>query len=183
MRFGTALAGENSSSIRFSAVAPRSSPARRRTGSSRASRSPPGTSMWRSPGGSAGAAARPSTNRRATPSQSLPNFGLRGRPMSENEGHDVGYGKPPKATQWKPGQSGNPKGRPKRTKDVEKLLDLELSKPIRITDGGQAVTMTKREVLIKTVVHDALKGDRDALKLVFSFMKSQLAIEGFEPDA
>ena len=28
--------------------------------------------------------------------------------------HLVGYGKPPPDTRWKPGQSGNPKGRPKK---------------------------------------------------------------------
>ena len=102
--------------------------------------------------------------------------------MSEPEDEEVGYKKPPKATQWKPGQSGNPKGRPKRTKDFEKLLDQELSQFIRITDGGQVVSMTKREVLIKSLVNESLKGDRQAQKLILSFMKTQLTIEGFEPD-
>ena len=102
--------------------------------------------------------------------------------MSEPEDEEVGYKKPPKATQWKPGQSGNPKGRPKRTKDFEKLLDQELSQFIRITDGGQVVSMTKREVLIKSLVNESLKGDRQAQKLILSFMKTQLTVEGFEPD-
>jgi uncharacterized protein DUF5681 len=103
--------------------------------------------------------------------------------MSEPEDHEVGYKKPPKATQWKPGYSGNPKGRPKKTKDFERLLDQELSQPIRITDGEQVLSMTKREVLIKSIVNAALKGDRSSQKIVFSFMKTQLAIEAFEPDA
>ena len=102
--------------------------------------------------------------------------------MTEPEDQEVGYKKPPKATQWKAGQSGNPMGRPKKTKDFERLLDQELSLPLRITDGGQTRTMTKREVLIKSIVNDALKGDRQAQKLVLSFMKTQLTIEDFQPD-
>ncbi len=102
--------------------------------------------------------------------------------MSENEDEEVGYKKPPKASQWKPGQSGNPKGRPKVERDFEKLFDQELSLPVRITDGGGARTTTKRELVVKTLVNFALKGDRPALKLVVGFMKSHVAIEGFEPD-
>ncbi len=102
--------------------------------------------------------------------------------MSENGEYDVGYKKPPKANEWKPGQSGNPKGRPKKIKDLDKLLDQELSQTIRITDNGQTLPMTKREVLIKTLVNGALKGDRAALKLVFGFMKTQHTVEGFVPD-
>ena len=102
--------------------------------------------------------------------------------MSETEDQEIGFKKPPKATRWKPGQSGNLKGRPKKTKDFERLLDRELSLSVRITDGGQILTMTKREILIKKLVNEALKGDRAALKLVLSFMKSQLTIEGFVSD-
>ena len=103
--------------------------------------------------------------------------------MSENEDYEVGHKKPPKASQWKPGQSGNPKGRPKKTKDFDKLLDQELNQTIRVTDNGQTLSMTKREVLIKTLVNSALTDDRAALKLVLGFMKTQLTVEGFVPDA
>ena len=36
--------------------------------------------------------------------------------------YEVGYGKPPKRTQWKPGQSGNPKGKKKGLKSVKQLF-------------------------------------------------------------
>ena len=86
--------------------------------------------------------------------------------MSETEDQEIGFKKPPKATRWKPGQSGNLKGRPKKTKDFERLLDRELSLSVRITDGGQILTMTKREILIKKLVNEALKGDRAAAILL-----------------
>lgn len=101
----------------------------------------------------------------------------------DNRDYEVGYRKPPKSTQWKPGQSGNPKGRPKKVKDFEKLLDRELSKSIRISEGGEAISLTKRELIIKRFVTDALKGDRAAMKLMLHLLKNQLSIEEFEPDA
>ena len=97
--------------------------------------------------------------------------------------YEVGYGKPPKTTQWKPGRSGNPKGRPKKIKDFDKLLDRELSETVRVTDGGESKLLPKRDLIVKRLVNEALKGDRAALKLVLSFMKNNLSIEGFEPDA
>lgn len=103
--------------------------------------------------------------------------------MSEKDEYEVGYGKPPKKSQWQPGQSGNPKGRPKVIKDFDKLLDQELNQKIQITDKGELRTLTKREVVVKTLVNDALRGDRTAQNLVIKMMRGQQAVEGFEPDA
>jgi hypothetical protein len=103
--------------------------------------------------------------------------------MPDQNSYEIGYMKPPKKTQWKPGQSGNPNGRPKKIKDFEKLLDIELSKEITITEGGQEVRMSKREVLLKSLINDALKGDLRATKMVLPFMVNQQSVPGFEPDA
>lgn len=103
--------------------------------------------------------------------------------MTDQHEYEVGYKKPPKQTQWKPGQSGNPNGRPRKIKDFEKLLDIELSKEITITEGGKQISISKREVLLKSLVNDALKGDLRAMKMVLPFMVSQQSITGFEPDA
>ena len=102
--------------------------------------------------------------------------------MSENEDEDIGYKKPPKASQWKPGQCGNPKGRPKKIKDFFKLLDLELGQPVQITINGQLQTLTKGEFIVKNIVNSAMKSDRAAQKLVVASMKSNQAIEEFELD-
>jgi len=101
---------------------------------------------------------------------------------TDDQDYDLGYGKPPKTTQWKPGQSGNPKGRPKKIKDFDKLLDRELSETVRITDSGETKLLSKRELIVKRLINEALKGDRAALKLALSFMKNHLSVEGFEPD-
>lgn len=97
--------------------------------------------------------------------------------------YEVGYKKPPTHSRWQPGQSGNPRGRPKKVKDFEKLLDIELSRTLRISEGGQQVSLTKRELIIKTLVNDALKGDLRALKMLLPLIVKQITVEGFEPDA
>ena len=102
--------------------------------------------------------------------------------MADEKDYEVGYGKPPKRTRFKKGQSGNPKGRPKKTKDLEKLFDLELSQTLQIRERGQMRTITKRQAIVKGLVHSALQGDHRALKLVVGFMKSHHDIDGFEPD-
>ncbi len=103
--------------------------------------------------------------------------------MAEQDQYEVGFGKPPKDSQWKPGQSGNPNGRPRKTKDFERLLDIELSKEITITEGGQSVRISKRELFLKTLVHDALKGDLRAMKMLLPHIVNQQSVAGFEPNA
>lgn len=103
--------------------------------------------------------------------------------MADQHDYEVGYKKPPEHSRWKPGQSGNPKGRPKKVKDFEKLLDIELSRTLRITEGGRQVALTKRELILKTLVNDALKGNLRALKMLLPFIVKQQTVEGFEPDA
>ena len=51
--------------------------------------------------------------------------------------YEVGHGKPPKHTQFKPGESGNPKGRPKGTKNLATDLSEELAEMIVVNEGGR----------------------------------------------
>jgi hypothetical protein len=80
--------------------------------------------------------------------------------------YEVGYGRPPKDKQFKPGKSGNPKGRPKAPPKFEDLLAKEANKPITVTIDGQKKTLTQAEVVIKALVQKAMKGDLAAAKLV-----------------
>lgn len=77
--------------------------------------------------------------------------------------YEVGYGRPPKATRFKPGASGNPHGRPKGTKNFKTLFEEELHDKISIRDGKVTKSVSKQEAIIKTIMRDALKGEPKAI--------------------
>lgn len=71
----------------------------------------------------------------------------------------VGYGRPPKATRFTPGRSGNPRGRPKGTKNLATDLREELSETIQIREGGKERRVSKQRALVKSLVAAAVKGN------------------------
>jgi hypothetical protein len=76
--------------------------------------------------------------------------------------YDIGYGKPPKDTQFKPGSSGNPAGRPKGVKNLATDLVDELGEKVLVTEGAKQVTITKQRAMVKSLMAKALKGDVNA---------------------
>ena len=90
--------------------------------------------------------------------------------------YEVGYGRPPKATRFKPGFSGNPHGRPKGAKNFKTLFEEELRAKIAIRDGRETKSVSKQEAVIKTIMRDALKGDPKAItNLLNLILKLDLA--------
>ena len=84
--------------------------------------------------------------------------------------YEVGYGKPPKHTQFKPGQSGNPSGRPKGSKNLKTDLQEELSEKVPIREGDRSRLVSKQRAYVKTIVANALKGDARPANLLASLM-------------
>lgn len=78
----------------------------------------------------------------------------------------VGYGKPPKHTRFKKGQSGNPKGRPKGAKSTQALLEEELGRLVPITENGRIRQTTMRQLIIRSNVAKAAKGSLPHLRWV-----------------
>lgn len=97
--------------------------------------------------------------------------------------YEVGYGKPPKATQFKAGQSGNRKGRPKGSLNITASLEKELKSPVVITEGGRRKTVRKMDVIAKQLANKAASGDLKAASLVMAETRSQEAATGFSSTA
>jgi hypothetical protein len=82
--------------------------------------------------------------------------------------YSVGYGKPPKSTQFKKGQSGNPKGRPRGSLSLMTVIERELNSKVTVTEQGQQKKVRKKEVVAKQLVNKAASGDLKATNLVLS---------------
>jgi hypothetical protein len=88
--------------------------------------------------------------------------------------YEVGYGKPPKSTQFKPGQSGNPKGRSRGSKNLKTDLAEELSEKIVVHEGGSSHSISKQRAVVKTLITNTLKGDARAATSLLSMMMKLL---------
>jgi hypothetical protein len=100
----------------------------------------------------------------------------------EEQDESVGYGRPPKQTRFKKGQSGNPAGRPKGALNLATILARILQEPVVVTEHGQKITITKLEAVIKQLTHQAMSGELRASAQVVplvQWMESQH--EGPEP--
>ena len=86
----------------------------------------------------------------------------------------VGYGHPPEAHRFTPGQSGNPRGRPKGAtsrapaQPPDRLTQIvldEASRQIPVRDGDRTVTVSMAQAIIRRLAVDAAKGDARAQRL------------------
>ena len=96
--------------------------------------------------------------------------------MTKNEEADtVGYKHPPRAHQFRPGQSGNPSGRPKGARNFRSELREELSEVVTVRDGDREIQVSKQRALIKSVVAAAIDGNQRAAASVLAMCVRMLA--------
>ena len=96
--------------------------------------------------------------------------------MSESDQSDdkqnsaVGYRRPPVNRQFKPGQSGNPRGRPKGSKNFPTMFAEAMSRPVTVRDKkGKIRRLSKQELMVEVMVNKALAGDPKAFAMVVQF--------------
>jgi hypothetical protein len=101
----------------------------------------------------------------------------------------TGYGNPPKHTRFKPGQSGNPKGRPRGTKNLKTDLEEELGEMIVVREGGNPKTVSKQRAMVKSLTAKAVHGDARAMVIAFDLMyrllhadEAENTARGLSPD-
>lgn len=80
--------------------------------------------------------------------------------------YDIGYKKPPRQNQFQKGQSGNPNGRPRGSRNLRTDLQEELQEKVMVTESGRQRPVSKQRALVKTMTSRALKGDSRAIALL-----------------
>ena len=71
---------------------------------------------------------------------------------------------PPKNTQFQRGKSGNPRGRPRKPKDINTILQQVLDRKVWLREGDRQITI--RNALIWKLRELTLQGDKRALALL-----------------
>lgn len=90
--------------------------------------------------------------------------------------YEVGYCRPPRGHQFKPGQSGNPKGRPKKNNNFAEDILEEMSEVITIQENGKLKKITKKRALAKRLVADSLSGKVSAIKILTPILAGETKI-------
>ena len=84
----------------------------------------------------------------------------------EREERRVGYGRPPVATQFRQGVSGNPRGRPKGTRNFATVVAATLGERLTITENGRRKRITKLDAVVKQLVNRAAGGEARSIQLL-----------------
>jgi hypothetical protein len=92
---------------------------------------------------------------------------MREKSPKASSSDSVGYRRPPKQHQFKPGQSGNPKGRPKGTPTLQEVMVREAAKHVKLKQGDKIIVVPKLEALARRVFNKALEGDLAAARMIF----------------
>ena len=84
-----------------------------------------------------------------------------------SEDYEVGYGRPPRHTQFPKGQSGNPRGRPTGVRNKGSVVREVIERRVTIRENGIQRTVTVFEALVEKLVSKALQGSvNDQIKLI-----------------
>jgi len=89
-------------------------------------------------------------------------------PESDNS-YEVGYRKPPQHSRFRKGQSGNPRGKARGTKDSATLLKEALLASVLVKQNGHQTKTTKLRVIVTRLIHQAMQGDYSSIRLLLRY--------------
>ena len=100
-------------------------------------------------------------------------LGAPGQPTTPSpDERAVGYGNPPKAHRFQPGRSGNPKGRKQRAPTVAEQVGKLLGQKVKVTEGGKQKSLSIQEVMLRSIVKNAAKGDIKSAAFLLNLQSS-----------
>jgi hypothetical protein len=91
--------------------------------------------------------------------------------MPEKDNYPVGKYRTPEDTRFKPGESGNKRGRPKGSKNRNTMIRKVLSELVTAEMGGSKKKITVSEASVRRLSQIALKGDRAAIMSLLQLWK------------
>lgn len=109
-------------------------------------------------------------------------------PNSVNPNYEVGYKRPPVSRQFKPGRSGNPRGRPSKTgarshsiasgelSELHRMLLDVGARPVEVRRGGRTVKMTQLEAVVEGLAAAGQQGNVRAAQ-IFIEKHSEAVVE------
>jgi hypothetical protein len=101
-----------------------------------------------------------------------PKSAHRGRSRQTSDvDYEVGYGRPPQHSRFKPGESGNPKGRRSRSRNMKTILAEVLDEPVQMKINGQLKRVSTMEAAVRVVVTRVFKSDPKAVAAFFVLLK------------
>jgi hypothetical protein len=92
-----------------------------------------------------------------------------------DEDYRVGYCRPPLSSMFRPGVSGNPRGRPKGVKSLAAVVAATLGERIAVTENGHRKRITKLEAAVKQLVNRAASGEARAMQLLLALVQASEA--------
>lgn len=108
-------------------------------------------------------------DKRATPQSILSSpvsEGAAAKDAGTNMDDRVGYRRPPKRSQFKPGQSGNPRGRPPGVKSLSDIVRKIVGQKVTVTENGRQRRVPRLEAILLRAAGEASRGDARALRLL-----------------
>lgn len=95
----------------------------------------------------------------------------------DDSNYEVGYGKPPKHSQFPKNKSGNPGGRPKGARGLKAELEAELNEFVTLTVNGKRKRVRKRRLVITALTTKAIKGNVSAADKLLALMIQAFGFE------
>lgn len=93
-----------------------------------------------------------------------------GRSGEHAADYEVGYGRPPRHARFSKGRSGNPKGRPRRSKNMATLVAKALNERVAVTENGCRRMVSKREVIVTQLVNRSAAADLKAMTMLLGML-------------
>jgi hypothetical protein len=102
----------------------------------------------------------------------LPQAADGAKPSDAAPDYAIGYCRTPVRTRYKPGQSGNPKGRPKRQCNVRTVLQKALEQKITVRERDQTRTVSRLDAVVLKVISGALNGDPKSVNSLIVLLRA-----------